>query len=173
MMRANFQHSQVIGFPPILNANNNSATHLVLGSAPSMKSLQEHQYYAHPQNAFWWIMSELFGFDVSLSYQERVDIISQKQIVVWDVLARCQREGSLDSQIKNEEPNDMMQVLKDMPRMKVIACNGAASFRLLKKYFPTLFESHYQIVQLPSTSPAYASMSRQEKLEKWRKALVG
>ena len=160
--------NKVIGFPPIMDAKKNDAKCLILGSAPSVMSLEEHQYYAHPQNAFWWIMSELFGFDISMSYQEKQKIISRQRMMVWDVLANCQREGSLDSQIKDEEPNDIGRVLDETPSIEMIACNGAASYRMLKKYFPELFERHRCIIQLPSTSPAYASMTRQAKLEKWR-----
>ena len=153
----------VQSFPPLFK----SPHVLILGTAPSVKSVENLQYYGHPQNAFWWILSQLYSFDVSLAYQDRVKVITGNGVAVWDVLASCEREGSLDSRIQNEVPNKIDQLLKEHSEIKRIACNGGAAFRLLKKHFPELFQSSYNIVQLPSTSPAHASMSRQEKLQKW------
>lgn len=153
----------VQGFPALLD----SPHVLVLGTAPSVKSLQYQQYYAHPQNAFWWILSELYSFDLELPYYERVKLVTNRGLAIWDVLASCQRKGSLDSHIQHEQPNQIPLLLTENPHIKMIACNGGAAFGLLKKYFSELFNSSYKIVQLPSTSPAYASMSRQEKRDKW------
>ncbi len=86
------------GFPPIANQN---STTLVLGSMPSEKSLCKQQYYAHPRNAFWYIMGELFNFDLKINYKAKTKCLLNNNVAVWDVLKFCDRVGSLDSSIKN------------------------------------------------------------------------
>ncbi|MGH1542114.1 MAG: DNA-deoxyinosine glycosylase [Arenicella sp.] len=164
------------GFAPILSDDVNlSAQILILGSMPGQKSLQEHQYYAHPQNAFWWIMSELLKFDLKQTYQQRVEALLNARVAVWDVLAQCSRPGSLDSNIKraSEVPNDIAGLLSKQATIKAVFFNGKTAgqsfwrhHRTIKESLPTL-----EYVDLPSTSPAYASMHRHEKMEQWRRVL--
>ena len=161
----------VVGFEPIYDQNI-KPTLLILGSAPSVKSLAEQQYYAHPQNAFWWILSQLFCFDVDLPYAQRIPYVTNNGVIIWDVLKSCQREGSLDSRIQNEIPNDIDDLLRSNNTIRMIACNGGAAYKLLRKYHSNLFEQTYKIIQLPSTSSAYASLSKQDKLIRWQKLLM-
>ena len=91
--------STVTGFPPIAD---NNAIILILGSMPSIKSLEQQQYYAHPRNSFWFIMTTLLGDKSDLDYAERKALLLHNKIALWDVLNTCQRKGSLDSSIKNE-----------------------------------------------------------------------
>lgn len=162
----------VIGFSPLIAKvpGQSTSTVLILGSAPSVKSLEHQEYYAHPQNAFWWLMAKIFDFDNSLSYKDKQKILSKNGIIIWDVLASCQRSGSLDSQIQasTEVSNDIPELLRKHPNINAILCNGGAALRLLKKYYPNLFNETYDIIQMPSTSPAYASLNRCGKLEQWR-----
>ncbi len=159
----------VVGFSPIIDVQGNDAKILVLGSAPSVKSLEQQEYYAHPQNAFWWIMSHIFKFDINLPYKDRQKLLIEEGVLVWDVLASCQRSGSLDSQIQSatQVANNIPELLGSQASIKAILCNGGTAFRLLKKHHPDLFNETYDILQMPSTSPAYASLNRQEKLKKW------
>lgn len=165
-----YMTDQVSGFPPIIQSGFEPVC-LVLGTAPSVKSLEKQQYYGHPQNAFWWIMSELFSFDLDDTYQLRKQHLINAKVAVWDVLASCERPGSLDSDIKvkSEIANPIIELLQSYSSIKAIACNGGKSYALLKKHFPQLFdgEGEYEIYQLPSTSPAYAKISRKEKLKRW------
>ena len=162
------QH-QVIGFPPLLAGRDEHVTVLVLGSAPSVKSLQFQQYYAHPQNAFWWIMGQLFDFDHQLAYEQRYKLLNEKGVIVWDVLESCERQGSLDSRIKTESEvaNDIPMLLNHYQSINRIVCNGGVSLKLLKRHHHQLFGQHYEILKMPSTSPANARLSKQEKLEQW------
>ncbi|MDC9726112.1 MAG: DNA-deoxyinosine glycosylase, partial [Gammaproteobacteria bacterium] len=84
------------GFPPIEDKH---ARILILGSMPSVKSLQQQQYYAHSRNAFWPIMSELFNFDRNVLYEQRCQFLINQHIAVWDAINTCQRQGSLDQSI--------------------------------------------------------------------------
>lgn len=142
---------------------------LILGSMPGGESLRRQQYYAHPRNAFWKIMAALFGFSPDLPYPKRLECLRKHHVALWDSLAGCERDGSLDSNIRDPEPNDIPGLLRECPSIRTVFCNGTAAFRFLKKYHAELFgRSGLTIIQLPSTSPAAAVFSFEEKLARWR-----
>ena len=149
---------------------------LILGSMPGQRSLIETQYYAHRRNSFWWIMSHLVGFSENLNYQQRCKRLIAANYALWDVLYDCQRQGSLDSNIlrSSEQVNNFEMFLSDAPSIKLIAFNGLAAKKIFMRYWSKLFENNSQLqwCQLPSTSPAHASLKREEKLELWRAALA-
>lgn len=166
--------SRVQGFPPITTPE---AHILILGSMPGIASLGAHQYYAHPRNAFWRIMAEVFGFDPLCTYEERVCALTSCGVAVWDVLQLCTRKGSLDSDIDNSSvvPNDFASFFTAHRQIQRICFNGAKAASLYKKHvLPDLGDSALKIcyVQLPSTSPAHAGLSYAQKLHAWRSALV-
>ncbi len=104
-------------FPPI---ENRAARVLVLGSMPGAASLLAGQYYAHRHNAFWPVMGELFGAVPALAYEKRILILRRAGLALWDVLASCVREGSLDSDIDNASivPNDFRAFFDAHPRVQ-------------------------------------------------------
>lgn len=143
---------------------------------PSKRSLQENEYYAHPQNAFWRIMGEIFEFDGSAGYRERCDALMREGIAVWDVLAACTRESSLDSDIVASSimPNDFKRFFDEHSQISAIYFNGAKSEDVyLKHVLPTLTEAQAAVprLRLPSTSPAHAQLRFDAKLEAWRAVL--
>ncbi|OOZ41154.1 DNA-deoxyinosine glycosylase [Solemya elarraichensis gill symbiont] len=160
-------------FPPLIG---DQPKVLILGSMPGIKSLQEQQYYAHPRNAFWHIMGELFGAGFNLPYNQRLEILKQHHIALWDVLGYCEREGSLDSSIESgsEVPNAIPELLQEHHGIRRVLLNGGKAASAFRKHIlPSLPATHdYRIVQMPSTSPAHARMSQAEKLAVWREALL-
>ena len=145
---------------------------LILGSMPGGESLRQQQYYAHPRNAFWRIMGELFGFPHDLPYEERLEQLKRHHVALWDALSGCRRSGSLDSDIREPEPNDIAELLEEIPSIRTIGCNGTASWRFLKRFHSGLFPAgKWEIILLPSTSPAAAVYSYAQKLERWSAAL--
>lgn len=143
---------------------------LILGSMPGRKSLDESQYYAHPQNAFWPIMGELFGFSPALPYAERLEQLRDKGVALWDVAHRCIRPGSLDSAIRNTEPNDFSSFFAAHTLVRTIFFNGRKAEELFRRHvLPTLPEEFARIERhlLPSTSPANAALNRTQKLAAW------
>ena len=143
---------------------------LVLGSMPGRESLRRREYYGFPRNQFWSIAGECFGFDPSLPYRVRLDTLLAHGIGLWDVLAACERPASsLDAAILAPVPNDIPGILARFPRIRRICCNGTAAANYLAKFFP---EIDTEIRHLPSTSPAAAMFSREEKLRVWREALT-
>ena len=142
---------------------------------PGRVSLQNQEYYAHPRNSFWWLMREIIGFNYELPYTERVTLTTAAGFAVWDVLLDCEREGSLDSNIKRdtEQCNDFSTLLQTTPSIKLIAFNGAASRTIFMRHCAPLLNQFPDLttVLLPSSSPAHASVSKHEKLQLWRQHL--
>ncbi len=156
------------GFPPVAGSD---ARLLVLGSLPGVRSIREQQYYAHPQNAFWRIMRDIYG--VEGAYEDRCDGLIVNRLAVWDVLKRSVRPGSMDADIDLEtaELNDFETFFATHPSISKVLCNGQAAGRLfLKRVLPSL-DCQVAVDILPSTSPAFASMRYDTKLETWRAAL--
>ena len=150
----------------------NNSRILILGSMPGVKSLEEQQYYAHPQNRFWKVMGSICNFpDLSnLSYPEKLQILLNNNIALWDTIKSCNRIGSLDSDIQNETPNDIRKLLKKYPNIKIICLNGNKSYSAFKKYFPDLLEK-YNCYKMPSTSPANAGYSLDALIQEWYKII--
>ncbi len=159
----------LIGFSPLVNSD---ARVLILGSMPSEESLKQKAYYAHPRNSFWYIMSELFAFDLTLSYEERVARLLRNKVAVWDVLKTCKRKGSLDSAIDSKSVinNEFDVFYQHYSFIKSIFFNGIrAEAEYNKRVLPLLNDvtRKFQSFRLPSTSPAMAALSKQEKLKAW------
>lgn len=138
---------------------------LVLGSFPGVASLAAQQYYGHPRNHFWPILSALWGIDLlALPYRRRVAALGRHGLALWDVYAACRREGSLDSAIEAAEPNDLAALVARLPSLRAIAHNGGESARAMR----TTRALGLPVYRLPSTSPANASWSFERKLAAWR-----
>ncbi|MFC1602386.1 DNA-deoxyinosine glycosylase [Pseudomonadota bacterium] len=158
-----------VGFPPIIGCDPKV---LILGSMPSEASLSQNQYYAHPQNAFWYIMGRLFSFNAKATYAERKALLIKNRVALWDVLQECERDGSLDSSIigSSIKTNNFLHLLASHPTIQLIVFNGATAEKVFKKrVFPNLKTQleQIQIIRLPSTSPAMAALTREQKMEKW------
>lgn len=160
-------------FAPLVSS---APTRLILGSMPGRRSLECSQYYAHPQNAFWYVMSQVCAFDLPQEYTERVECLMSAHYCLWDVLYDCDRKGSLDSNIDrgSEVPNDFVTFFKRHPTLKLVGFNGQTSRKIFSRYFGSLYQEleHIKWVDLPSTSPAYASLSRDEKSRIWSSRLA-
>lgn len=153
---------KISSFPPIIKKDSKI---LILGSIPGVKSLEMQQYYAHPQNKFWKIIFELFNEKFTKDYDERIKILEKHHIALWGVIDTCERKGSLDSEIRNEEANKIEELLQNFPNIKAIFCNGQKSHKNLQKILGKKFR--LPIIVLPSTSPAYAGLSYFDKLKLW------
>jgi hypoxanthine-DNA glycosylase len=150
------------GLPPVIDP----ATRLVvLGSFPGAASLAAGQYYAHPRNQFWPLLAAIWGIDlVSRPYAQRLDEIRARGLGLWDVYAACHREGSLDSAIRDAEPNDLRALLRHAPQLAAVAHNGGESARSVAVTAALGLVVH----RLPSSSPANASWSFERKRAAWR-----
>lgn len=164
------------GFPPIVAPNSEV---LILGSMPSVTSLDSAEYYAHPRNSFWWIMAEIFHFDINLNYDQRCKLLLKNKVAVWDVLYDCKRQGSLDSAIvpASEVVNDFQSLFKNYKSLSAVIFNGAAAERIFRRHIAKLNANQVIDLQIekwhrcPSTSPAHASLTKQAKLQAWSLAL--
>lgn len=145
---------------------------LILGSMPGVASLEAGEYYAHPRNAFWPIMGALFGAGPDLPYTERVARLVACGVAVWDVLQACEREGSLDANIRSEVPNDFDSFFAAHPAIRCIGLNGGKAAASFRKYAASGRVTGVQVHVLPSTSPAHAARGFEEKCRVWRMALL-
>ena len=163
----------ITGFPPIAEDN---AVILILGSMPSIKSLEAQQYYAHPQNSFWFIMTKLLGCATVTAYSERKKLLTRNRIALWDVLKTCRRKGSLDSSIENGTTvlNDFNAFFAEHPSIRAVFFNGSRAQQEYNRHILPSLDPGYAALayeRLPSTSPAMASLSRDQKLKAWRRIM--
>ncbi len=141
---------------------------------PGQKSLDENEYYAHSRNSFWKIMTSIYHFDSKLNYQQRCIELTKNKVALWDVMQNCERPGSLDSAIVSDSiiPNDFNTFLKTYNNVSLIAFNGQKASQVFKSKVLKTLDCKIDTITLPSTSPAHASMSLDEKLEAWRAGLA-
>ena len=147
---------------------------LILGSMPGVASLTAGNYYAHPQNSFWKIMQEILGMPAATDYEDRVEALKRSNIALWDVLESCIRTGSMDAAIDMDSAkvNDIKALLQRHPSINVICFNGSTAEKVFKKrVLPSLGDFSVKYIRLPSTSPAHASMSFENKVMAWRAAI--
>ncbi|ABR47502.1 conserved hypothetical protein [Alkaliphilus metalliredigens QYMF] len=155
--------SKIESFSPIIDANSHI---LILGSIPSVQSLQEGKYYGNPRNQFWKIIYEVLGQPFQEDYGKKVQFIKEHGIAIWDVIESCHREGSLDSNIKEERPNDFNTFLKSYPRIKYVLFNGTKAHDTFRRKVGFSFEDKI-FHKLPSSSPAH-TMKIGNKIEEWK-----
>ena len=161
--------TRIRGFPPIEDAG---ARILILGSMPSRESLARQRYYAHPRNAFWPIVSSLLQLPEA-GYEQQAEQVARRGIAIWDVLKTCVRSTSLDSDIEegSVEVNDFARFYTSHPGIERIFFNGAKAESLyLRHVLPALKSRQARLPhqRLPSTSPANAGMTVQQKRAAWQ-----
>jgi hypoxanthine-DNA glycosylase len=140
---------------------------LVLGSLPGDVSLAQKQYYGHPQNQFWRLMSAVMNADLpTMDYPARLQTLLKNGVGLWDVIATARREGSLDSNIQQQANNDLVGLIGTLPALTAIAFNGGTAARHGVRLIGERVDS-YRIITLPSSSPAY-TLPFTEKLIRWQ-----
>lgn len=157
--------SECASFAPIVDKNSKI---LILGSMPGRKSLAMQEYYAHPQNRFWKLLAQLLAEVVPVSYAQKTALLARHNIALWDTLGYCEREGSLDSDIKNEQPNHILKLLAEHQSIQAVFCNGGKAGAAFKKYFAAQLPAGIKVYYLHSTSPANARMRLDDLAAEWQ-----
>jgi TDG/mug DNA glycosylase family protein len=137
---------------------------LILGSFPSQLSLRHTEYYGNSRNHFWKILGTLLGFDADLPYLQRIAILTQHHVALWDVVASCERPGSADARISVPVLNDISGFVAARPTLRLIALNGSTAARFYARIAAGITVPS---VVLPWTSPANARVSFDEKVTRW------
>lgn len=150
-------------FPPLSNSD---ARILLLGTMPSEQSLAKNEYYGNHRNAFWKILFCVFKTPFATDYEKKKSLLLENKIALWDVLDSCVRDGSLDSAIEQEVPNNFDTFFKQHPNIKHIYFNGQKAATYFKKHME--LEHHCTLTILPSTSPAHAGKTFEAKCKEWR-----
>lgn len=153
---------QITGLPPVLPER---CTLLVLGSLPGRVSLAAQRYYAHPRNQFWQLMAAASGDSlVELDYLARLDRLRERGIGLWDVIASARRPSSLDSDIRAAVVNPLGDLVRQLPHLRAVACNGALAAATARR---ALAGSALPVIGLPSSSPAH-TLAFARKADAWR-----
>jgi hypoxanthine-DNA glycosylase len=162
MRRARSAKPSLSGFPPVLDSN---IERLILGSFPSEASLAAGQYYAHPRNQFWRLLGGLLSEPLAeMPYPQRLQRVLAHHLGIWDVLDACDREGSGDASIRNQKANHFARLHRLAPRLTMVAFNGQTAGRFAAEFAAAGFRT----AVLPSSSPAHAGRSFEQKLAVWR-----
>lgn len=149
------------GFPAIVDADTRV---LILGSLPGEASLAAQQYYGNPRNAFWRLMEGVLDTPlVPLAYDDRLAALLARGVGLWDVIAEAERPGSLDAAIRDPAANDLLALIETLPNLQVVAFNGGTAAKLGGR----LIGDHVATLALPSSSPAHAARSFEQKAEAW------
>lgn len=157
--------ARIYGFPPVYRSDANV---LILGSMPSVESLRQSFYYAHPRNAFWRILSDIFAENLPDTVAEKKEMLIRHKIALWDTVGSCEREGSLDSAIHSAKANDFSELFASCRNLRCIFFNGASAQKLFMKMVNSDIQD-YCCLRLPSTSPAY-TLPYEKKLVAWKSA---
>ena len=139
---------------------------LILGSLPGDISLTKQEYYAHPQNRFWKVLSSIYDVDYPISYKNKIEFLKQNRIALWDVCSSAYRIGSMDTAIKYPKWNDIDGLLQNNPEIKTVIFNGKKAEHLFNKKHKRTENIKY--VCLPSTSPANASWNFDKLMQTWK-----
>ncbi|MBQ2433341.1 MAG: DNA-deoxyinosine glycosylase [Clostridia bacterium] len=156
--------NRIYGFPPVEDEN---VRILIVGSMPSVASLDADFYYGHPRNAFWPIMANVFSVKACKTVEEKKALLLKNNIALWDVYKSCVRVGSLDSAIREGEKNDFVSFFKTHPNIRAVLCNGTTAYQM---FDPSVCPG-LPVFRLPSTSPA-CTKKFDLKLSAWKQALT-
>lgn len=158
-----------IGLQPVIGSN---ARILILGSLPGDESISRQEYYGYPRNMFWDVMSGILGEKAPVLYSEKVEYLKRHGIALWDVLHAAERDGSLDSNIRNEEFNDIAKLIADNPSIEVIVTNGGKAEKSFRKYLrknPSISGKRICYCTSTSAMSLCAGWTLERLIEQWRK----
>lgn len=157
---------RIYGFAPVFRED---ARLLILGSMPSVESLNHNFYYAHPRNCFWPMLAQILGEAAPSAIEDKKALLIRHGIALWDTVHSCLREGSLDSAIRSAEPNDFDSLYRCCPEIRTVLFNGAASEQLYRRLVSRQ-DTRFIFRRMPSTSPAY-TLKYENKLSAWQQAV--
>ncbi len=159
--------TMLYGFEPIADENSRV---LILGSMPSEASLVKGEYYGHPRNAFWPLISAILGESYMSSYEARKAMLLRHGVALWDVVAACRREGSSDAAIRAVTVNDFPAFYLAHQQVRHVYFNGGKAFELYKKHIG-FSQPDLSYDRLGSTSPAHA-VGFEQRMEDWKRLTV-
>lgn len=157
---------RIYSFPPLVDGRSRI---LIVGSMPSVGSLEAGQYYGSKVNIMWPMLFDVFGVSFIDEYEGRKAFLFENGLAMWDAAYSCHRQGSLDSNMKNIELNDFLGLFESHPSIERVLCNGGTAYRLYQKAIKG--GGGIEGIQMPSTSPAAARLRPHEKAEIWRPQL--
>lgn len=162
-----FRETVACSLDPILPLNPKI---FILGTKPGNQELRKQEYYANNGNAFWKIIYELTEEVFSKNYAQRIDVLLRNNIAIWDIIQFGRRVKPGASNVKEEIPNPINEIIEMYPSVKQIIFNGQKAHNLYVKHFTEIEGIIYKTVL--STSPANTRFSFREKLNNWKTAIL-
>ena len=148
-------------FPPVVRSDTRL---LVLGSLPGAMSLAAGRYYANPRNQFWRLMEAVIDRPLAdVDYEQRLALLLDSGVGLWDTVAAAQRPGSLDADIRLHAASDLLALTGTLPCLGAVAFNGGTSAKVGR---PQMGDAELDLIDLPSSSPAY-TLPFHEKRARW------
>ena len=148
--------------PPLFDKNSKT---LILGSFPSVKSRESTFFYGHKQNRFWQVIANIFGKEIPQTVKNKKHLILSNNLALWDVIGKCEIEGSADSSIRNVTANDLTIILNNAPIERIFV-NGKTALKYYDKFILPLINR--PAILLPSTSPANAVYTLDRLIDEWK-----
>ncbi len=152
-------------FSPIFNQQSRV---LILGSFPSVISRENNFYYGNIHNRFWRLIAHLTNSSIPHSIHEKITLLLDNKISLWDIIQSCDIEGSNDGTIKNVVPTDLSLILNSCS-IEIIITNGQKAYSLLKRFYNL---NDYKVVCLPSTSSANAQYNFEKLSHTWEMVMA-
>jgi len=128
---------------------------------PSVESRKADFYYSHPRNRFWPVLAGCLEQKVPKTTEDKIKLLLENGIALWDVLASCEIVGSDDATIQKPVCNDIAAFVSGKPIEKIL-CNGKKAYSLCRS-----LDLPVPILYVPSTSPANAAWSLARLTEEW------
>lgn len=146
--------------------------YLFLGSFVAKPSSGYDWFFGSKRSQFWPILQEVYGLTLQTKEQKQ-KLFTQLALAITDIILECDRKAnnSLDSSLANLVFNTeaIIEILEVNPIKKIYFSSRFAE-NLFKKYFKDLITKYpkIELITLPSPSPRYATMSKQEKLARYK-----
>ena len=108
-----------------------------------------------------------YGPDAMLPYHKQVQCLVSHGFALWDVVRSCHREGSLDGNIRNELPNDIVGFCQSFPSIRrVVLVNGGSGAKLLVRHLgssPWLTEQDWTHADHPASEKAFGALLKRHR----------
>lgn len=154
-----------------------NARYLFLGSFTGKLAVEDNYnwFFSTKRNQFWPILKEVYKvkLDTKLEKQKLFQLL---RMAITDIILSCERRAN------NNSDMNLINIIYNTPaitsiiqknKVKTIFFSSRFAEHLFKKQFKSIMHQYPEIelITLPSPSPRYAAMSKDEKIERYKQLL--
>jgi len=127
-------------------------------------------YYGSKRNQFWELLRQVYSDPLAYTTAKKA-LFTRLNLGIADIILSCERKlgNSLDANLTNIVINPQLESLLQTGSIRTVFFSSRFVENLFRKHFKHL--TAYQLVTLPSPSPRYARLSKQEKVTIYRQLL--